>query len=158
MTAHHRPDPDEDRDLVLTRVFDVPASLLFQAFSRPEHLLRWFGPEPYPLATAEVDFRIGGRYRFAMRDPSGAVMTPFGGQYLEIVQDRRIVYSNAFEQAEAPAMVVTVTFDEADGRTTLTHATRFASAAHKQEYVGMGIVEGLSLSFDQLGALCRGLG
>jgi uncharacterized protein YndB with AHSA1/START domain len=149
--------PVDEREIVITRVIDAPASLLFQAFSKPEHLLRWFGPEPYPLAFAEVDFRVGGRFRFAMREPNGSVMTPFGGEYLEIVPDRRIVYTDAFEQTGAPRMTVTVTFDEEGGRTTLTLTTRFETAEHARQHLDLGIVEGLTLALQQLADLARQL-
>jgi uncharacterized protein YndB with AHSA1/START domain len=141
-----------DRELVVTRVFDVPARFLFEAYSRPEHLRRWFGPRGWPLTLCEVDFRVGGRYRFAMTGPSGEQNTPFGGEYREIVPNRRIVFDNGFEEPDAPRMVMTVTLDEApDGRTTtLTLHTLFASAAMREEYVGVGMREGIDSAYDQL--------
>src|SRR4029078_10639835 len=105
-----------DRELVITRVFDVPARYLFEAYSKPEHLKRWFGPKGWPLTLCEVDFRVGGRYRFAMTGPSGEQNTPFGGEYLEIVPDRKIVFDNGFELPGARRMVMTITFDEKGGR------------------------------------------
>ncbi|MGO4728031.1 MULTISPECIES: SRPBCC domain-containing protein [unclassified Inquilinus] len=141
-----------DRELVVTRVFDVPARFLFEAYSKPEHLRRWFGPRGWPLTLCEVDFRVGGRFRFAMTGPSGEQNTPFGGEYREIVPNRRIVFDNGFEEPDAPRMVMTVTLDEApDGRTTtLTLHTLFASAAMREEYVGLGIKEGIDSGYDQL--------
>jgi uncharacterized protein YndB with AHSA1/START domain len=141
-----------DRELVIVRVFDVPARYLFEAYSKPEHLKRWFGPKGWPLTLCEVDFRPGGRYRFAMTGLSGAQNTPFGGQYLEIIPNRRIVFDNRFETPGAETMVMTVTFDEApDGRTTtLTLHTLFASAAMRAEHLGLGFVEGTGSGFDQL--------
>ncbi len=74
-----------DREVVITRTYDAPARLLFEAWSKPEHLMKWFGPVGWPLTLCEVDFRKGGRFRFAMTGPSGQQNTPFGGEYLEIV-------------------------------------------------------------------------
>src|SRR5882672_11060309 len=105
-----------DRELVITRVYDAPAHLLFQAWSQPEHLMKWFGPVGWPLSLCEVDFRKGGRYRFAMTGPSGRQQTPFGGEYLEIVPNRKIVFDNAFEEPGSEKMIMTVTFEEKDGR------------------------------------------
>jgi len=141
-----------DRELVVTRIFDVPARFLFEAYSRPEHLRRWFGPRGWPLTLCEVDFRVGGRFRFAMTGPSGEQNTPFGGEYREIAPNRRIVFDNGFEEPDAPKMVMTVTLDEApDGRTTtLTLHTLFASAAMREEYVGVGMKEGIDSGYDQL--------
>ena len=84
-------DSIAERELVVIRDFDVPARFLFEAYSKPEHLKRWFGPKGYPLTVCEVDFRVGGRFRFAMTGPDGKQNTPFGGEYLEIVPNRKIV-------------------------------------------------------------------
>lgn len=141
-----------DRELVITRDFDVPARFLFQAYSQPEHLIRWFGPKGWPLTLCEVDFRVGGRFRFAMTGPSGIQDGPFGGEYREIVPDRRIVFDNGFEKPGSPRMVMTVTLDEAAGgdSTTLTLHTLFESVAMRDEYVGLGIEEGIASGYDQL--------
>ena len=139
-----------DREVVITRTYDAPARLLFEAWSKPEHLMKWFGPVGWPLTLCEVDFRKGGRFRFAMTGPSGRQDMPFGGEYLEIVPNRKIVFDNAFEAPGSEKMITTVTFDEKDGRTTLTHHTLFASAAMKNEYVAMGFVQGVGSGFDQL--------
>src|SRR5262245_33780498 len=109
-----------DRTHVIMRHYDAPARLLFDAWSKPEHLMKWFGPEGWPLTMCEVDFREGGRFRMAMTGASGVQNTPFGGRYLEIVPNRKIVYDNAFEEPGSEKMIMTVTFEEAAGRTTLT--------------------------------------
>jgi uncharacterized protein YndB with AHSA1/START domain len=140
-----------DRELVITRHYDAPAHLLFEAWSKPEHLMRWFGPEGWPLTMCEVDFRVGGRYRFAMTGPSGEQNTPFGGKYLEIDPPRKIVYDDAFEAPGAETMIMTVTFDERDGRTTVTVHTLFPSTEMKETHLSYGMVEGLKSSLDQLG-------
>jgi uncharacterized protein YndB with AHSA1/START domain len=150
-------EPVVDREVVVSRVFDAPARLLFEAYSTPEHLMKWFGPRGWPLTLCEVDFRVGGRFRFQMTGPDGQTNTPFGGQYLEIVPDRRIVYDNAFETPGAEKMTVTVTFDEQGDRTTLTIHTLFASVAMKDEHVGGGIVEGINSGLDQLTEVVAGM-
>lgn len=146
-------DPIAEREVVISRVFDAPARLLFEAYSRPEHIKRWFGPVGWPVTTAEIDFRVGGRFRFIMTGPSGVENTPFGGEYLEIVPDRRIVYDNGFELPGAERMVVTITFDQAGDRTTLTITTLFGSAAMKKTHVGAGYVQGTNSGLDQLAEL-----
>lgn len=139
-----------DSEVVITRVFDVPARLLFVAHSTREHVMKWLGPKGWPLTLCEMDFRPGGRFRFAMTGPDGKQGTPFGGRYLEIIPDRKIVYDNAFEIAGAEKMIVTITFEESGGKTTLTMHTLFASAAMKSEHVGMGFVQGVGSGLDQL--------
>lgn len=144
---------NDDRELIIERTISAPARLLFEAYSQPQHLMRWFGPKGYPLTLCEVDFRVGGRFRFAMTGPDGRQNTPFGGRYLEIVPDQKIVYTNAFEQPDAPQMVVTVTFVEDGVKTRLTMRTLFESAAMKAEHVKLGFVEGVGSGLDQLEAL-----
>jgi uncharacterized protein YndB with AHSA1/START domain len=139
-----------DREVVITRVFEAPARLLFAAYSTPEHVMKWFGPKGWPLTLCEIDFRVGGRFRFAMTGPSGEQNTPFGGEYLEIVPNRKIVYDNGFEEPGAERMIVTMTYDEEGGRTTLTIHTLFASMAMKEEHVGAGFVQGVGSGLDQL--------
>jgi uncharacterized protein YndB with AHSA1/START domain len=144
-------EPEADREVVITRTYDAPARLLFEAWSKPEHLKKWFGPVGWPVTMCEMDFRKGGRWRAAMTGPSGQQNTPFGGQYLEIVPNRKIVFDNAFEEPGAGKMIMTVTFEEKDGRTTLTWRTLFESVAMKNEYVGMGFEQGSGSGLDQLG-------
>lgn len=139
-----------DREVVIEREFDVPARFLFAAWSEPEHLRKWFGPVGWPVTLCEMDFRRGGRFRIAMTGPSGEQNTPFGGTYLEIVPNRKIVYDNSFEEPGAEKMVVTVTFDEKGNRTKLTMRTVFASVAMRNEHVGGGFVEGVGSGLDQL--------
>ena len=143
-------EPEADRELTITRSFDAPARLLFLAWSRPEHLKKWFGPVGYPVTMCEMDFRKGGKWRAAMTGPTGKQQTPFGGEYLEIVPDRKIVFSNGFELPGAEKMIMTVTFDEKDGRTLLTIRTLFASIAQKATHVGAGMAEGIASGLDQL--------
>jgi uncharacterized protein YndB with AHSA1/START domain len=139
-----------DREFVITRVFDAPARLLFEAWSKPEHLMKWFGPIGWPLTLCEVDFRKGGRFRFAMTGSTGKQNPPFGGEYLEIVPNRKIVYDNAFETPGAEKMIVTVTFDEQGEQTTTTIHTLFASVAMKAMHVGAGYEQGFGSGLDQL--------
>ena len=142
-------------ELVITRTFDAPARLLFEAYSKPEHLERWFGPKGWPLTLCEVDFRTGGRFRFQMTGPDGEKNTPFGGEYREIIPNRKIVYDNGFESPGAERMVVTVTFEETAGKTKLTVHTLFGSVAMRNEHVGGGFEQGVNSGLDQLVELAR---
>lgn len=147
-----------DRELVVIRDFDVPARFLFEAYGKPEHLKRWFGPKGYPLTLCEVDFRVGGRYRFAMTGPDGRQNTPFGGEYLEIVPDKRIVFDNSFEEPHPRKMIMTVTFEEmTGGKTRLVMHTLFESREMRDEYLGVGMEEGINSGFDQLADVVAGM-
>lgn len=151
-------EPAADRELVITREFAAPARLLFRAWSTREHIVKWFGPVGWPVTMCEMDFRVGGRWRMAMTGPSGKQNTPFGGQYLEIVPDRKIVFDNAFESPGAEKMIMTITFAEKGGKTTLVHHTLFASAAMKKSHVGAGFVAGTNSGLDQLAGVVAAMG
>lgn len=148
--SHSAPEPPEEREVIVTREFEAPASVLFEACAKPEHVKKWFGPKGWPLTLCEMDFRPGGRFRFAMTGPDGAQGTPFGGEYLEIVPDRKIVYDNRLETPGAERMIVTITFDERDGTTTLAVHTLFATVAMKDEHLGLGYALGVGSGLDQL--------
>jgi uncharacterized protein YndB with AHSA1/START domain/DNA-binding transcriptional ArsR family regulator len=139
-----------ERELIVTRDFDVPARFLFEAYSKPEHISRWFGPKGWPITLCEMDFRVGGRWRFAMTGPGGKQNTPFGGEYLEIVPNKRIVFDNSFDEPNAQKMIMTVTFEEKDGKTRIAMHTLFATKEMRAEYVGHGMEAGINSGFDQL--------
>jgi uncharacterized protein YndB with AHSA1/START domain len=149
-------EPEAEREITIVRETNVPARFLFRAWSRPEHLLTWFGPPGCPLTLCEVDFRIGGRFRFAMTGPDGVTMMPFGGSYLAIEENRLLRYSSAFEEPGAETMLVTVRFEEQRGHTTITMHTLFESIAMMHAHVGRGYRNGVNAALDQLTALVSG--
>jgi uncharacterized protein YndB with AHSA1/START domain len=106
-----------DRELTITRTFDAPRDLVFSAWTKPEHLMRWFAPNDFTVPSCEMDFRVGGKYRLCMRG--------FGrdhwvhGEYREIVAPERIVWTGLLEH-EGNEMVTTVTFADLGARTRLT--------------------------------------
>ena len=143
-------EPVADREFIITRVFDAPARLVFLAHSKPEHVRRWFGPKGWPISKCEMDFRVGGEFHFQMTSDEGEAGPPFGGTYREIEPNRKIVYDNGFEAPGSGRMLVTVLFEEFGGRTHLTVSTVFDSVAMKEEYLGVGMAEGMQSGFDQL--------
>ncbi len=124
-------------ELTLTRVFDAPRSLLFEVWTKPEHLARWWGPKGFTLPECEVDFRPGGAFRFVMRGPDGKDY-PFAGEYVEITAPERIVFTGLVHDDNASR--TTVTFAERGGKTTVTvHQTyAFESDATRGAPVGWG--------------------
>jgi uncharacterized protein YndB with AHSA1/START domain len=159
------PEPENLRTASVSRVMNVPARYIFLAYSKPEYLMRWFGPVGYPVTMCESDFRVGGKWRMAMTGPDGVQGPPFGGTYLEITPHTRIVYDNGFEDPSAGdmnlqnagRMVMTTTFEERAGSTTVTVTTLFATIAMKAEYLGIGMAEGILSGMDQLEEVARQL-
>jgi uncharacterized protein YndB with AHSA1/START domain len=113
--AAHAPE----HDMVVTRVFDAPRAVVFEAWARPEHLARWWGPRGFTLPSCDFDFRTGGAYRMVMRGPDGTEY-PFHGIYCEIVPPTRIVFSAVIESGPGAAVLTVVTFDDEGGKTRVT--------------------------------------
>jgi uncharacterized protein YndB with AHSA1/START domain len=150
-------EPVADRELIIERVIDAPARLVYLAHTKPEHVMRWFGPKPYPLTFCEMDFRVGGAFRFAMTGPSGEQNPFFGGEYLAIVPNEKIQYTNGFEGPQQEKMIVTITFTEHAGKTTLKMHTLFGSIAMKNDHVGKGFKVGVNIGLDQLVDVVAGM-
>ena len=140
-----------DRELVVTRTFDGPARLVFQAWTTPELLKRWWAPKSIgsTLVSCEVDARTGGSYRFEFGHSSSDQTFAFFGQYLEVVQDARIVWTN--EESEGGA-ISTLTLVEKDGKTFLTLSELYPTTAARDEAME-GAAQGLPEQFDQLDEL-----
>src|SRR5581483_2530932 len=114
-----------DREIVMTRLFDAPRHLVFDAFSKPELLKRWFGPRGWSLVVCEVDYRVGGAWRFVLEGPDGARMG-MRGTYQEIVPPERSVHTESFDDYPGES-VVTATFVEEGGKTRFTATVRYES-------------------------------
>jgi uncharacterized protein YndB with AHSA1/START domain len=102
-----------DREIVMTRVFDAPRELVFEAHTSCEHLSKWWGPRRYEVVSCEIDFRPGGRWRIVHRGPDGDEIA-FFGEYLEIVPPERIVWTFGFEGMPGPPGPETYVFEEHD--------------------------------------------
>ena len=149
----------EDRVLTITRTFDAPRALVWRAFADPLHLRQWWGPKGYTNPGCELDFRVGGHWHNVMRSPTGAEY-PSDFTFLEIAPPERIVFRNAAARDDAvwqgnppPSFVRTITFEEANGRTTLTMRAEFASAEELARAASRGFRQGSEESFDRLAAL-----
>ncbi len=117
-----------DRELVTTRMIDGPARLVFEAWTKPDLMMRWWTPKSFGIAflTCEIDARTGGSYRFVFGHPASEQPMAFFGRYLEVTPPVRLVWTNDEEEDGA---VTTVTFDEKDGRTLVVVHDLFPSKA-----------------------------
>jgi len=114
--------PTADDVVVITRLLNASQALVFEAWTRPEHLVRWFGPTGYGLAACEVDFRVGGEYRFCMRSPEGRDHW-VSGIYREIVVPERLVFTwnrRPGDVEDISESLVTITLEPQNGKTLLT--------------------------------------
>ena len=140
-----------EREIVLTRVFDAPRQLVFDALTRPELLERWFGPHGYSLAVCEVDLRVGGKWRFVVRGPDGTDMG-MSGVYREISPPERLVNTEAFDDYPGDSVITTV-LTEQDGRTTLTATCEYESQEIRDAVIASGMEHGAAESYDRLAEL-----
>lgn len=147
------PDP---RELSLTRLIDAPREKLFKAWTDPALLSRWFTPPPWTVPHAELDVRPGGASLVVMRGPDGVDM-PNRGVYLEVVENERLVFTDAFTSAWVPSakpfMTVTLTFEEEGGQTRYTARAMHWTVEDREAHEQMGFHVGWGIATDQLTAL-----
>jgi len=143
-----------DRELVVTRTFDAPAHVVFEAWSKPELFTRWWIPKSVGLSlvSCEMDVRTGGTYRFVFSHPDFDQPMAFFGTYREVTPNRRIVWTN--EESDQGA-VTTVTFEESDGKTLVTFHELYPTEAALDEALA-GSAEALPEQFAQLDELLAG--
>ena len=140
-----------DREIVLTRVFDAPRHLVFDAFTKPELLKRWFGPRGWSLVICEVDLRVSGGFRFVLRGPDGRDMG-MRGIYREIVPPERSVHMESFDDYPGESQVTAV-FVEQGGKTTLTATVLYPSKEVRDIVIKSGMEHGAAESYDKLAEL-----
>jgi uncharacterized protein YndB with AHSA1/START domain len=159
-------EPEAARTASISRTMAVPLKYVYAAHTRAEHIMRWFGPVGYPVTKCDYDFRVGGKWRMVMTGPDGKEGPPFGGEFLEIVPEKRIVYTDGFEDGKGGDMnlthaggriVFTTTFAEDQGHTTVTVSVLFSTVAMKDEFLGVGMIDGIASGLDQWEDVARGL-
>ena len=141
-----------DLEFVVTRVFDAPARLVFEAWSKPDLVRRWWVPEGagLTLLSCEMDVRTGGKYRLVFAHPAAPDGMAFFGTYQEVIPGTRMVWSN--EESGDQGGVTTVVFEERDGRTFVTYSERYPTAEALDDALA-GSAEGLPEQFRQLDAM-----
>lgn len=140
-----------DREIVMTRVFDAPRDLVFEAHTSCEHMSKWWGPRKYEVVSCEIDFRPGGAWRIVHRGPDGDEIA-FFGEYLEIVRPERIVWTFGFEGMPGEPGRETYVFEERDGRTTITSSAVLGSMEERDALLESGMVEGATETYERLDA------
>jgi uncharacterized protein YndB with AHSA1/START domain len=146
-----------DTEILITRVFDAPAALVFKAFTTPELIKKWYGFETSEWLVCEMDFRIGGRWRFVTRDEGMEI--GFHGEYREIDAPHRLVQTEAFEGAgdayPSDPAVNTMTLDESGGVTTMDLVISVSSKELRDAILASGMEFGLQISYNRLEDLVR---
>ena len=144
-----------EREIVMTRVFDAPRRLVFEAMTKPEHLVRWFGPHGWTLAVCQIDFRPGGAWRFVLRGPDGTEMG-MKGVYQDITPPERFVSTESFDDYPGESLNALI-FSEKDGKTTFTITVLYASGEIRDAVIRSGMERGAGESYDRLAAHLGGM-
>ena len=143
-----------EREIAMTRVFDAPRSLVFEAWTNPEHVPHWMlGPAGWTMPVCEIDLRPGGAWHFVWRKADGAEMA-MTGVYREVTPPERLVSTEKWGP-EWPETVNTLTLTEQDGKTTLTNTILYPSKDARDAALKTGMKDGATESFERLDAYLR---
>jgi uncharacterized protein YndB with AHSA1/START domain len=149
-----------DEQILITREFDAPRHLVYRAWTTPELVKRWWSGRQGEVTAAEIDLRVGGRWRYVMV-ADGGFEVAFHGEYREIVPNERIVTTQVYELPEAPegeGVLNIVTFTEVDGRTTLTLLVQTTSKEERDAIMGSGMEVGMQEQMELLEQVAISLG
>jgi len=138
-----------DEQILITREFDAPKRLVYEAWTTPELVKRWWSANRGEVTIAEIDLRVGGTWRYVMV-ADGGLEVGFHGEYREIVPNERIVSTEVYEGMPDAEALDTLTLTEADGRTTLTILVQHASREHRDAHVASGMEDGMQDAMDLL--------
>ena len=153
-----------DREVQVKRSFDAPAKLVWQAYSEPALMRRWLGGHPgWSMPVCEMDIRLGGKYRWRWRSEEGGQEFGFSGEMLEVVPHSRIVHTQIYDAGDLgvsmgkEATVVTVTFDETRGITSVTTTIRYASKEDRDAAFSTGMTDGMEMNYKLLDEVLRSI-
>ena len=144
-----------EQEIVMERQFNAPRTLMFQVFTQPEHLKRWWAPPPYTLPVCTINLRPGGIWHYCMRSPEGQDHWA-RSVYHEIAPPEKLIYTSTFADEHAnpiegiPEHLTTVLFTEEASKTQVAARIQFANAAALKVAVDMGMVQGMSMTWDYL--------
>ncbi len=150
----------DGKSITISRVYDAPKALVFSMFKEPEHVAKWWGPSSWPVDVCDIDFRPGGVWHYNMVGPNGE--KAWGkAVYQEIDEPNKIVFRDAFsdeagnENNDLPTGISTVTFEEQDGKTTLTLHGEYKTVEEREKIVAMGMLEGMKETWGLLDDLLK---
>jgi uncharacterized protein YndB with AHSA1/START domain len=142
-----------ERELVIERVFDAPRALVFEAVTKPEYVARWYGPRRLQMVLCEIDLRVGGAWRYLLRDADGNEHG-FGGVYREIVPPERIVTTEGYEGLPGHEYLTTMTLaEEPANRTKLRSHLLYQNSADRDGHIQSGMEPGMRETLDRLAEL-----
>jgi len=146
-----------EREILITRSFHAPARIVFEAMTQPEYVRQWWAPKSRgQMLLCQIDFRVGGAWRYVMRTNAG-MEVGFSGKFLEIQATERVVQTEIFDPFPDLGAVVTVQLAEHDGSTTLTSRCLYPSKEVRDQVIATGMEDGMRESYRQLSAVISNL-
>jgi uncharacterized protein YndB with AHSA1/START domain len=147
-----------EKEIVMTRTFDAPRALVWDAHTKPELIRRWLlGPDGWTMTVCDIDLRVGGLYRYVWHKEKTGVDMGMGGAYREIAAPERLVSTEKFDQSWYPGEGVgTLVLSERDGRTTLHHTMAYESREARDGVLKSGMADGVAASYDRLEKMLAG--
>jgi uncharacterized protein YndB with AHSA1/START domain len=139
-----------DREIVVVRDFRAPKSAVFEAWTKPEHVKRWYPCAIFTMPVCDIDFRVGGKWRWVQRVTADGSEHALSGEYVEIGRPDRLVFTERYEPVPGSDHVVTLTFEEHDGITTVTQQFLHSSKTNRDMHLASGMENGLSEVFERL--------
>jgi len=141
-----------DVEVVMSRVFDAPRAMLFKVYTDAQHIPHWWGPRRLKTTVDKLELRVGGTWRFVQHDVNGKQFA-FSGEFKEVVEPSRLVYTFEFEAMPGHVIVETVTFEENRGKTTVTATALFQNILDRDGMLNSGMEEGATESWDRIAEL-----
>ena len=141
-----------DREIRVTRAFDAPRNLLFDAYTKPELIKQWLlGPDGWSMPVCEVDLRVGGKYRYVWKHDASGKEMGMGGVYREVVAPERFVVTEVFDEAWYPGEAVdTISFTESNGKTTIMQTIVYISRETRDAVLKSPMKSGMTMSYNRL--------
>jgi uncharacterized protein YndB with AHSA1/START domain len=146
-----------DEQILITREFDAPKHLVYQAYTTPELVKRWWHANRGEMTVCEIDLRVGGAWRYVMATTEGGYEVAFHGEYREIVPNERIVSTEVYEGMPGAEALDTLTLTEVEGRTTLEILVQHQSKEHRDAHIDSGMEAGLQDAMDLLARVANSL-
>jgi len=149
-----------NREILVTRLFDAPRRLVFDAYTKAELIKQWLlGPDGWSMPVCKVDLRVGGKYRYVWKSDADGREMGMGGIYREVVPPERIVVTEVFDEAWYPGDAVdTIVLVENAGQTTLTQTIRYNSPETRDAVLKSPMQKGMAASYDRLDKFVPSLG
>lgn len=147
-----------DLEIEMTRDFDAPRALVWEMFTKPEHVRQWWGTGHVEMVVCEIDFRVGGKYRYVGKTPDGREV-PFCGEHHEIVYPEKIVFTEIYDvdMAREHPSLITTTFTETNGKTTMRLVAKYDSKQTRDIVLSSGMEKGAAKGYDKIEELVGGL-